>query len=97
MTDPYQVLGIGPEASEEEIRRRYLELVRRHPPDRDPAKFAAVRQAYEKLRDPVERLKSKLFDVESSETMDDVMADVKKRLRASRIPTETLLTLAELR
>ena len=34
--DPYVVLGIGPEADEKQIRQRYLQLVREHPPERDP-------------------------------------------------------------
>jgi curved DNA-binding protein CbpA len=97
VTDPYQVLGIGPASSDEEIRQRYLELVRQHPPDRDPGRFAAIRDAYEKIREPVERLKFMLFDIESGETMDAILADVRKRLRESRIPTAALLSLAEKR
>ena len=32
--DPYLILGLSREASEEEIRRRYRELVREYHPDR---------------------------------------------------------------
>ena len=84
-------------SSEADIRRRYLELVRQYPPDREPERFTEIHQAYEKLRDPVVRMESKLFDLESSETMADIMADVRQRLRKSRIPTQTLLSLAERR
>jgi curved DNA-binding protein CbpA len=95
MADPYEILGASRGSSEGDIRRRYLELVRQYPPDRDPERFTEIHQAYEKLRDPVVRLESKLFDLESSETLADVMADVRRRLRKSRIPTQTLLSLAE--
>src|SRR6266511_2733063 len=60
MSDPYDVLGLPRHAGEEEIRRRYLELVRESPPDRDPERFAAVRAAYDAVRDPVRRLEALL-------------------------------------
>ena len=95
MADPYEILGVSRGSSEADIRRRYLELVRQYPPDRAPERFTEIHQAYEKLRNPVVRMESKLFDLESSETMADIMADVRQRLRKSRIPTQTLLSLAE--
>ena len=51
MTDPYQVLELPPDSDDEAIRRRYPELVRRFSPERYPEKFAAIRTAYESLRD----------------------------------------------
>ena len=60
MSDPYHVLGVDPEASPQEIRARYLELVRRFHPDHLTArgaqaalikaatvKLAAINAAYE--------------------------------------------------
>lgn len=60
MSDPYHVLGVDPTASPQEIRARYLELVRRFHPDRLMArgaqaalvkaasvKLAAINAAYE--------------------------------------------------
>ena len=70
-------------------------MVRQYPPDRAPERFAEIHQAYEKLRDPVVRLESKLFDLESASTMAGIIADVRRRLRTARIPTQTLLSLAE--
>jgi len=49
---PYAVLGVDPKASEEEIRRRYRELVREHHPDRLIAKGMPeefIKQANDKL------------------------------------------------
>jgi molecular chaperone DnaJ len=34
MGDPYEVLGVTPGATPDEVRRAYRELVRRHHPDR---------------------------------------------------------------
>ncbi len=95
MADPYKILDVVRGSSEADIRRRYLELVRQYPPDRNPERFTEIHQAYERLRDPVMRLESKLFDLESSDTMAGIIADVRERLRKSRIPTQTLLALAE--
>jgi curved DNA-binding protein CbpA len=97
MSDPYEILGVSRGSSEAEIRRRYLELVRQYPPDRAAERFTEIHQAYEKLRDPVVRMESRLFDLKSSETLADVIADVRRQLRKSRIPTQTLLSLAEQR
>jgi curved DNA-binding protein CbpA len=51
--DPFTVLGVPREASEEQIRARYLELVKQHPPDREPEKFREVRAAFEAAKDPL--------------------------------------------
>ena len=56
MSDPYEVLGLPRQADEAEIRRRYLELVRQFSPDRAPTEFAAIRAAYDAVRDPALRL-----------------------------------------
>jgi curved DNA-binding protein CbpA len=93
--DPYEILGVDRQAGEEEVRRRYLELVRQHPPDRDPGRFAQVREAYEHLRDPVVRVEKRLFDPETTDSLDRLTMDLRGRLRSARIPTKLLLELAE--
>ena len=54
--DPRQILGISPEAGNEEIRAAYLRKVKEFPPDRAPQEFEKVRDAYEILRDPRRRM-----------------------------------------
>lgn len=62
--DPYHVLGLEPTASEQELRKRYVELVQRFHPDRltargaqaalikaATAKLAAINTAYEAIVD----------------------------------------------
>ena len=75
MADPFLILGVSANAGSDEIRRRYLELVRQHPPDRDPARFAEIRAAYDELRDPVQQLHNLLFDVEPVDTIDHVIVE----------------------
>jgi DnaJ-class molecular chaperone len=95
MTDPYEVLGLTPGASEDDIRQRYLALVREYPPERDPEKFAQVRHAYDQLRDPVISLEQRLFNVTATATFDSLLGDQRQRLSRRRIPTQVLLSLAD--
>ena len=95
MVDPHLVLGVSPDVDEAALRRRYLELVRRHPPEKSPKEFAQIREAYEQLRDPVDRLERQLFQIRDDESLEDVIADLRSRVQAARIPTKTLLSLAE--
>lgn len=59
--DPYSVLGLARQASEEDIKRAYFQLVRQFPPEREPEKFREIRTAYEQLRDPENRARIALF------------------------------------
>jgi len=52
---PYEVLGVTEEASDEQIRKSYLEKVRQSPPERDPDRFKEIRRAYGVLKDGVKR------------------------------------------
>ena len=47
--DPLKVLGLPPGADRERIDRAYRTLVRRYPPELNPARFARIRRAYELL------------------------------------------------
>ena len=57
----YLVLGLSPSAAQEEIRQRYLELVRAHPPSRDPERFQRISAAYEALKDERSRVETTIF------------------------------------
>ena len=52
--DPFKVLGVPQDASEAELRARYLQLVKQFPPERDPDKFRQVQAAFEAAKDPLE-------------------------------------------
>jgi curved DNA-binding protein CbpA len=58
MTDPFTVLGVGEDAGDDQIKQRYLALVRAFPPDREPERFQAYRAAYEAVRDQRKRLET---------------------------------------
>lgn len=62
--DPSRILGVPPGASDEEIRAAYLRNIKKYPPDRAPAEFERVRDAYEILRDPRRRTRERLFSAD---------------------------------
>ena len=95
MIDPYQVLDLSPQANAEMIRRRYLELVRRHSPERDPERFAEIRAAYDQLRDPVVSLERRLFGLSASGSLDSLIAEKQVDVRARRLPTSLLMSLGK--
>lgn len=59
--DAREILGVAPDAGEEEIRAAYLRLVKEHPPDRSPEQFEKIRDAYDVLRDPRRRTREMLL------------------------------------
>jgi curved DNA-binding protein CbpA len=57
----YLVLGLLPSATQGDIRQRYLELIRRHPPGKDPERFQQIAAAYEALKDERTRVETAIF------------------------------------
>lgn len=57
-TNPYDVLGVTPEADADEVKAAYRKLAMRYHPDRNPGnkeaeeRFKAISEAYAVLRDP---------------------------------------------
>ena len=56
--NPYKVLGVSPDASDEEIKRAYRTLAKKYHPDRNPGdeeaarKMQEVNAAYEQIKNP---------------------------------------------
>ena len=61
----YLTLDLSPDATQEEIRRRYLALTRAHPPSRDPDRFRRIAAAYEALQDDRTRVRTAIFGMTS--------------------------------
>lgn len=58
MRDPYSVLGVSPDASDEEIKQAYRRLAKKYHPDLNPGdkvaaqKMQEVNAAYEQIKNP---------------------------------------------
>ena len=94
MDDPYAVLGVADDADDEAIRRRYLELVRQFSPEHHAQRFAAIRAAYESLRDRDARLRHRLFEAGKKENVDAIIEEAACRILRRRVSLQTLLALA---
>lgn len=58
MQDPYKVLGVSPNASDDEIKQAYRRLAKQYHPDRNPGdaeaakKMQEINAAYEQIKNP---------------------------------------------
>jgi molecular chaperone DnaJ len=84
--DPYSTLGVGADASEEEITRAYRRLARAQHPDANPhaadGDFAGLTDAYDVLRDPDRRRR---YDQTR-----DTRAAAARAAASTRIPVRTI-------
>lgn len=70
MRDPYLLLGLNDDADDAAVERAYRQAIKDCPPERDAARFQALREAYETLRTPRARLAHRLFDHFEPELID---------------------------
>jgi DnaJ-class molecular chaperone len=72
MSDPYSVLGVAKTATDDEIRKAFRKLAKKHHPDLNPgnkeaeAKFKEISQANEILSDPEKRRRFDAGEIDAS-------------------------------
>jgi curved DNA-binding protein CbpA len=93
--DPYRVLGLGPNATPEQLHDAYRRLVKQHHPDRNGGsaestrRFQEVQAAYEEIG----RLRARQPDpppsaVRSDASMEARMADLEREVREAHAARE---------
>ena len=92
MADPYAVLGVTADAGDEEVRRAYLDLTRTYPPEQHPAKAAAVRAAYDKLRTADSRARYRLLTGWAEDSIDALIEEATCRTPRPRPGLTKLIT-----
>jgi len=71
--DPYQELGVAPDATEQDVRAAYKRLAQQHHPDKggDHGRFERLNASYRTLRDPEKRKRYDEFGVMDSANYGD--------------------------
>jgi len=89
--DPLAVLGLTQEADGQEIRSRYLQLIKQFPPEREPVRFQEIQQAYRLARDPHFRARRMVEPPEDAIPWDKAVEPMAEK--RPRLSTELLLSL----
>jgi tetratricopeptide (TPR) repeat protein len=86
----YTILNIRKGASDQDIKRAYVEMVKRYDPEKHTERFMVIQGAYERLRDPKKRAKEDVFSYNGAhgefqftpdEKTDEPLPDVLMRIR----------------
>jgi hypothetical protein len=93
----YEILHVPRDAGPEEVRRAYVRLVRRYPPEHFPEKFASLRRAYQQLTlsdDFIEEVFSRVKDDSAPLEMAGFLWGDRKDLRPEKdVPLTDLISL----
>lgn len=64
MITPFEILEVAEDASDAQVKKAYLGMVRRYPPERFPDDFQRIYRAYELIKTEDDRLAYRLFHCE---------------------------------
>ena len=92
MLSSYFIMGLDLDVTDEEIRKRYLELIKQYTPEKDPNQFQKITSAYEQIKTPRARIRGKLFGTLSVSDAEEALLS----LGRSRTPVRRRAGLKEL-
>ena len=70
MKTPFEILEVQESATDAEIKKAYLAMVKRYPPEQCSAQFQRIRRAYELISNAEKRIAHRLFHVEIPDRQD---------------------------
>lgn len=76
---PQKILGIAQDAKAEEIRAAYLSKIKEYPPEKYPAEFERVRDAYTILNDPRHRTRMMLQTADPEAPLVELLDNQKQK------------------
>jgi curved DNA-binding protein CbpA len=92
---PHEVLGLSASASLDDLRCRYLELVKQFPPEREPERFRKIHQAYSACCDPLTQAKRIMDSHPVTRDWNELLEE--EAQRPPRLGVEALLSLGNKR
>jgi curved DNA-binding protein CbpA len=85
MKSPYQILELREDQADDAgIKKAYLAMVRRYPPERFPDDFQRIYRAYEQIKTTEDRLSYRLFHCSLPEPAD--IADLLLHMDKQQVP-----------
>jgi curved DNA-binding protein CbpA len=94
MANPYTVLGLPIEADDAAIRSRYLQLTREFTPEEFPEKSAAIRKAYDQIKNLERRVKYRIFESGADESIDAILEELSCTMPRKRVTLNELFRAA---
>lgn len=94
MKTAYETLEVGEDEGDAAIKKAYLGMVRRYPPERCPEDFQRIYRAYELIKTVEDRLSYRLFHYTLPEPADiaaSLLQNNTQHVPASREEWQTLL------
>ena len=61
MMNPFDVLSVDEDASDADVKKAYFQMVRQFTPEKHAERFKQIREAYDLLKDPSQRLEAEVF------------------------------------
>ena len=92
MKTPFEILDIPEDSNDKAVKKAYLQMVKRYPPERFPADFQRIRTSYEQIRTQKDRLRFSLFDT-TLPGMEEMMLDIRTSGQGKRPDIEMLRKL----
>lgn len=92
MKTPFEILDIPEDSDDKAVKKAYLQMVKRYPPERFPADFQRIRASYECIKTQKDRLRFSLFDT-TLPGVEELILDIRTSRKGKRPDIETLRKL----